>query len=220
MKTLLVEDDPLLGQGIADALAYQSHLVEWVTTGRQAISFAESTEFDVIILDLGLPDIDGLDVLKKIRTAKITTPILILTARSTPGEKVAGLDSGADDYMIKPFDVPELMARLRALQRRESSQKSAFICHGDIVLNPVGTAVSKKGIAVDLSRQEYDLLHHLMKRPEQTFTREALVDKLYNWDRNVESNTVEVYVHHLRKKLGKEIITTMRGIGYRLGDIH
>jgi DNA-binding response OmpR family regulator len=119
MKTLLVEDDPLLGQGIADALAYQSHLVEWVTTGRQAISFAESTEFDVIILDLGLPDIDGLDVLKKIRTAKITTPILILTARSTPGEKVAGLDSGADDYMIKPFDVPELMARLRALQRRE-----------------------------------------------------------------------------------------------------
>lgn len=218
MKTLLVEDDPLLGQGIADALDYHNHVVEWVSTGKNALSFATASQFDVIILDLGLPDMDGLDVLRQLRNHKITTPVLILTARSTSGEKVTGLDYGADDYMIKPFDLPEFMARLRALQRRDSHQKTQTISHADIELNPANSSVFKSGVPVDLSRHEYDLLQHLMNRPEQIFSREVLVDKLYNWDNDVGSNTVEVYVHHLRKKLGKNIIKTIRGIGYRLGD--
>ena len=218
MKILLVEDDPLLGQGIADALTYQSYIVEWVKTGKQAISFANASQFDVIILDLGLPDRDGLDVLQELRNNKILTPILILTARSTSGEKVTGLDRGADDYMVKPFDVPELMARLRALQRRESQQKSSIITHGCIEINPANFSLSQYGKPIPLSRHEYDLLLHLINRPNQVFSREALVDKLYNWDNEVSSNTVEVYVHHLRKKLGKDIIKTVRGIGYQLGS--
>ena len=218
MKTLLVEDDPLLGQGIADALTYQSHLVEWVKTGQHALSFAHASQFDVIILDLGLPDMDGLDVLQQLRNDKVLTPVLILTARSTSGEKVTGLDRGADDYMVKPFDVPELMARLRALQRRESQQKSPIITHGNLEIDPANLSLSKNGEPISLSRHEYDLLLHMINRPTQVFSREALVDKLYNWDNDVSSNTVEVYVHHLRKKLGKHIIKTIRGIGYQLGS--
>ncbi len=218
MKTLLVEDDPLLGQGIADALNYHNHLVEWVRCGQQALNFAEASEFDVIILDLGLPDIDGLNVLKKLRNKNITTPILILTARSTSGEKVTGLDYGADDYMVKPFDLPELLARLRALHRRESHQKSPTISHQNIRIDPAVASVFHNDMIIDLSRHEYDLLLLLMTRPEQIFSRQSLVDKLYTWDNVVGSNTVEVYVHHLRKKLGKNVIKTIRGIGYRLGD--
>ncbi|MAY42367.1 MULTISPECIES: response regulator [unclassified Neptuniibacter] len=218
MKTLLVEDDPLLGQGIADALDHHNHVVEWVRTGKEALSFVTASQYDVIVLDLGLPDIDGLNVLKQFRNSKITTPVLILTARNASGEKVLGLDYGADDYMIKPFDLPELMARLRALQRRDSLQKTQIISHTDIELNPANNSVLKSGVPIDLSRHEYDLLQHLMNRPEQVFSREILVDKLYNWDNDVSSNTIEVYVHHLRKKLGKNIIKTVRGIGYRLGD--
>jgi two-component system response regulator QseB len=217
MKILVVEDDPLLGQGILDALAYQSHLVEWITTGKQAITFATASQFDVIILDLGLPDIDGLSVIKKLRAKNVTSPILILTARDSSGEKVKGLDLGADDYMVKPFDLPELMARLRALQRREIQQKSPTLKHSNIEINPANYTVMQNDLPVNLSRHEFDLLQHLMARPTQVFSREALADKLYNWDNDVGSNTVEVYIHHLRKKLGRNIIKTTRGIGYQLG---
>jgi DNA-binding response OmpR family regulator len=217
MKTLLVEDDPLLGQGIQDALSYNGYRVEWVQNGRQALSFAESAEFDVMVLDLGLPDLDGLAVLKQLRTQQFDTPILILTARDSTEEKVAGLDLGADDYMVKPFDLPELMARLRALQRRESQQRAPTLRHADIEINPANHTVLQGNTPVALSRHEFNLLHYLMARPEQVFSRQALTDKLYSWDQDVGSNTVEVYIHHLRKKLGKDIVQTVRGIGYKLG---
>lgn len=217
MKTLVVEDDLLLGQGIVDALTYNNYLVEWVKNGKEALSFATASIFDVIILDLGLPDINGLDVLKQLRARQVSTPILILTARGTTNEKVTGLDHGADDYMIKPFDLPELMARLRALQRREIQQKSPTLRHGDIEINPANYTVTRDSVPVTLSRHEFQLLQHLMSRPEQVFSRENLVDKLYSWDQDVGSNTVEVYIHYLRKKLGKDIIKTVRGIGYQLG---
>lgn len=217
MKTLLVEDDPLLGLGIQDALTYNGYRVEWVKSGQQALSFAESTDFDVIVLDLGLPDIDGLTVLKRLRSQQNKTPILILTARGSTEEKVTGLDHGADDYMVKPFDLPELMARLRAMQRRDTQQRAPILSHGSIELNPANHTVLKEGNAVTLSRHEFDLLHYFIARPDQVFSRQTLTDKLYSWDQDVGSNTVEVYIHHLRKKLGKNIVTTVRGIGYKLG---
>lgn len=218
MKTLVVEDDPLLGQGIVDALTYQNYLTEWAKNGKQALNFATASDFDVIILDLGLPDIDGLEVLKQLRNQRISTPVLILTARGTTHEKVTGLDVGADDYMVKPFDLPELTARLRALQRRESQQKSATLKYGSIEINPANFTVTQNAHPVTVSRHEFQLLQHFISRPDQVFSREALVDKLYSWDQDVGSNTVEVYIHHLRRKLGKEIIKTVRGIGYQLGN--
>lgn len=218
MKTLVVEDDPLLGQGIVDALSYHNYLTEWAKNGTEALNFATASDFDIIILDLGLPDIDGLKVLNLLRQKRVTTPILILTARGSTSEKVIGLDYGADDYMVKPFDLPELMARLRALQRRESQQKSSTMKHGAIAINPANYSVYKGEDPVSLSRHEFQLLHHLMSRPEQVFSRDMLVDKIYTWDQDVCSNTVEVYIHHLRKKLGKNVIKTVRGIGYQLGE--
>ena len=191
MKILLVEDDSLLGQGIADALTYQSHIVEWVKSGREAMSFASASQFDVINLDLGLPDVDGLEVLQQLRNDKILTPVLILTARSTSGEKVTGLDRGADDYMVKPFDVPELMARLRALQRRESQQKSSTINHGNIEIDPANFSLTQNGMPITLSRHEYDLLLHLLNR-----LAKCLVAK--HWWINFITGTTKLAVIPLR----------------------
>lgn len=217
MKTLLVEDDPLLGQGVLDGLSYHDYRVEWAQNGSQALNFAKLSTFDVIVLDLGLPDIDGLSVLKQLRAQSIDTPILILTARDATEEKVAGLDLGADDYMVKPFDLPELMARLRALVRREGQKRTPTLKHGKIEINPSHHTVHLDNLEIALSRHEFSLLQYLMSRPDQVFSKQTLTDKLYSWDQDVGSNTVEVYVHHLRKKLGKDVIQTIRGVGYKLG---
>jgi DNA-binding response OmpR family regulator len=219
MRALIVEDDPLLGQGIMDALDDDGHRCEWVMRGMAAVEQARLIEFDIVVLDLGLPDIDGFEVIKRLRAAHISTPILILTARDTSSEKVIGLDAGADDYMVKPFDLPELLARLRALHRRLGQNKSSEVQHGGLVINQSSRTVMQDGTSITLSRHEFDLLSYLLHRPDQVFSREALVDKLYSWDQEVGSNTVEVYVHHLRKKLGKGVIKTVRGIGYQLGQI-
>lgn len=217
MKTLVVEDDPLLGQGIVDALGYQKQVVEWAKNGRGALDMVASTAFDVIILDLGLPDMDGITVLKKLRSQGVETPVLILTARDATDEKVSGLDAGADDYMAKPFDLPELSARLRALVRRGAGVKTPTLTHGSIEIDPAAHSVCVNGEAVSLSRYEFDLLHHLVAHPGRVYSREALVEQLYSWSDDVGSNTIEVYIHHLRKKLGKQVIETVRGVGYRLG---
>jgi DNA-binding response OmpR family regulator len=219
MKILLVEDDPLLGEGVADAFKYQGHVVEWACSGQQALTLAQGSVFDVVVLDLGLPDMEGLAVLSALRKAKLTMPVLILTARDSCDEKVLGLDQGADDYMAKPFDLPELLARLRALVRRHAGRVEPVLSYQGIEVNPAEHSVMYQGQAVAMSRHEFELLSHLMAYPTRVFSREVLVEQLYSWSEDIGSNTVEVYVHHLRKKLGKSVIETVRGVGYRLGQL-
>ncbi len=219
MKVLLVEDDPLLGQGIVDALKYHKYIVEWAQTGKSALQQMTSTVFDVAVLDIGLPDMSGLEVLQQWRRQGVAIPVLILTALDSSQDKVSGLDSGADDYMAKPFDVPEMMARLRALVRRSQGIQSPLIQHGRLEIDPAAYAARIGDDTLKLSRLEFDLLLHLVTHPNRVFTREALVEQLYSWSDDIGSNTVEVYIHHLRKKLGKDSIRTVRGVGYQIGEI-
>ncbi|MDF2181033.1 response regulator transcription factor [Neptuniibacter sp. CAU 1671] len=219
MKVLLVEDDPLLGQGIVDALKYHKYIVEWAQTGKSALQQMTSTVFDVAVLDIGLPDMSGLEVLQQWRRQGVAIPVLILTALDSSQDKVSGLDSGADDYMAKPFDVPEMMARLRALVRRSQGIQSPLIQHGRLEIDPAAYAARIGDDTLKLSRLEFDLLLHLVTHPNRVFTREALVEQLYSWSDEIGSNTVEVYIHHLRKKLGKDSIRTVRGVGYQIGEI-
>ncbi len=219
MKVLLVEDDPLLGQGIVDALKYHKYIVEWAQTGKSALQQMAATVFDVAVLDIGLPDMSGLEVLQQWRRQGVAIPVLILTALDSSQDKVSGLDSGADDYMAKPFDVPEMMARLRALVRRSQGIQSPLIQHGRLEIDPAAYSARIGDDTLKLSRLEFDLLLHLVTHPNRVFTREALVEQLYSWSDEIGSNTVEVYIHHLRKKLGKDSIRTVRGVGYQIGEI-
>lgn len=219
MKVLLVEDDPLLGQGIVDALKYHKYIVEWAQTGKSALQQMTSTVFDVAVLDIGLPDMSGLEVLQQWRRQGVAIPVLILTALDSSQDKVSGLDSGADDYMAKPFDVPEMMARLRALVRRSQGIQSPLIQHGRLEIDPAAYSARIGDDILKLSRLEFDLLLHLVTHPNRVFTREALIEQLYSWSDDIGSNTVEVYIHHLRKKLGKDSIRTVRGVGYQIGEI-
>ncbi len=173
-----------------------------------------SEHFDCVILDLGLPDMDGLDVLKQARDKKVTTPVLILTARDQLNDKIRGLDNGADDYLLKPFDIEELEARLRALKRRMGGRASPNIIIGDVQVDPSARSANYKGDAVKLSRREYDLLLELASHPGQVQTRAKLEELLYGWNEEVESNAMEVHIHNLRKKLGTKFIRTVRGVGY------
>ncbi|MFW1678745.1 response regulator [Pontibacter sp. JAM-7] len=219
MKVLLVEDDLLLGQGIVDALKYHKHLVEWAQTGKAALQQISSTVFDVAILDIGLPDLSGIDVLQQWRRQGVAIPVLMLTALDSSADKVSGLDSGADDYMAKPFDVPEMLARLRALVRRSQGIQSPLIQHGRLEIDPAAYTACIDGEALKLSRLEFDLLMHLVTHPNRVFSREALVEQLYSWNDEIGSNTIEVYIHHLRKKLGRGSVRTVRGVGYQIGEI-
>lgn len=218
MKILLVEDDELLGDGIRAGLMLSAFAVDWVRRGERALAALDSHEYDACILDLGLPGQDGLTVLQQLRRTENAVPVLVLTARDTAADKIGGLDSGADDYMTKPFDLEELMARLRALIRRASGNASPVLRHGDIVLDPVSRRVSRAGEEVHLSGREYALLLDFLTHPKRLRSRSQLEDSLYSWGEEAGSNTVEVYIHHLRKKLGAGIIVTLRGRGYRLGD--
>jgi DNA-binding response OmpR family regulator len=218
LRILLVEDDALLGDGIRAGLGLSAFAVDWVTNGEAALRALADNAYDACVLDLGLPGKDGLSVLREFRRSGRTTPILVLTARDTQEDKIAGLDCGADDYLTKPFDLAELMARLRALIRRANGRAEPVIEHGDIRLDPASREVSRAGEAVILSAREYALLLDFLTHPRHIRTRAQLEDSLYSWGEEVSSNTVEVYVHHLRKKLGVGIIRTLRGRGYRLGD--
>lgn len=219
MRLLLVEDDPLIGDGIRAGLRQEDYSVDWFTEARTAEMALQSEQYDLMILDLGLPDKSGLEILKHLRAKGSELPVLILTARDAINDRVAGLDTGADDYMLKPFDLDELSARLRALLRRSSGRASSEIIHGDITLDPAAHSVTKNSVTIDISPREYAVLHLLLSNTGKVMSRGRLEEGLYSWDGEVESNAIEVYVHHLRKKLGAELIRTIRGVGYIIDPV-
>lgn len=217
MRVLLIEDDPLIGDGIRVALELEGYAVDWLRNGEQGLSALKHEEYAACILDVGLPQKDGLQILKAARQSSITIPVLIVTARDAASEKIAGLDSGADDYLTKPFDIDELKARLRALIRRSAGQVTTVLSWRDIVLDPVARRVTKAGQPILLSSREYTILHDFMLYPERVRTKAQIEESLYGWGSEVESNAVEVHIHHLRRKLGAEVIKTIRNVGYVLG---
>lgn len=216
MQILLVEDDRPLAQGLQKALQHQGYTVNHVATGQAALHVIKSERPDIMILDIGLPDVSGLSILRQLRDKQDMLPILLLTARDSTSDKVAGLDSGADDYLAKPFEMTELLARLRVFERRLASVKSTSIVIGDVCLDTLQQSVSCKGKDVTLARREYMLLKNLMENAGRVQTRETLETRLYNWGEEVSSNALEVHIHHLRRKLGEKFIKTIRGVGYKI----
>ncbi|HBN16291.1 MAG: DNA-binding response regulator [Gammaproteobacteria bacterium] len=216
MRVLLVEDDESLANGILTALRSESYTIDPVNDGRSALHAVSSEHFDLVILDLGLPKLDGLSVLRAMRDRSLRTPVLILTARDGIKDRIAGLDAGADDYLIKPFDTDELKARLRALLRRSAGRAAPIIEMRDVTLNPGNQQVTYQGQMISLSRNEYLLLHELLSQPDRVLTRDQLEQCLYGWADDVDSNTLEVHIHHLRKKLYPQLIRTLRGVGYMI----
>ena len=213
---MLVEDDALLGDGIRAGLMLASYAVDWVRDGELALRALADHSYDVCVLDLGLPKKDGIAVLRELRASKNKTPVIVLTARDTKNDKIIGLDSGADHYLTKPFDLGELLAHIRALSRRVGAVVQPLLTHGTVTLDPATKQAAVGGQAVALSGKEYALLLDLMSHPTHIRSRAQLEESLYAWGDEVESNAVEVYIHHLRKKLGAEFIQTVRGLGYRL----
>ena len=216
MRVLLVEDDALLGAAIQAGLEQSDYTVDWLRDGAQAASALRTAEPDLLILDIGLPGRSGLEVLAELRARGSNLPVLLLTARDTVSDRIAGLDRGADDYLVKPFDLGELTARLRAIARRRGGRAEAVIRHGDLVLDPASRAVTMAGESVSLSAKATMILEALLERPGIPVSRERLELTLYGWNEGVDSNTIEVHVHHLRKKLGKDLIRTVRGLGYMI----
>ena len=214
MRILLVEDDALLGDGVCAGLRRDDNSVDWVKNGETALSAIAGTQYDCVILDIGLPKMSGLDVLNHIRESDNTVPVLILTAQDDIADRVKGLDAGADDYMIKPFEFAELCARLRALTRRTRGKASESIRYKGINIDTSAHTVEYDGKPVELSRREYTLLIEMLTNQGRVLSRQHLEQKLYSWGDEIESNTIEVYIHHLRKKLYSELIKTVRGIGY------
>jgi DNA-binding response OmpR family regulator len=219
MKLLLVEDDALLGEGVRAGLKQAGFAVDWVQDGLAAKVALDSEEYDLLVLDLGLPKLSGMDLLKSVRAKRASLPVLILTARDTVADRVAGLNAGADDYLVKPFDLDELIARLNALLRRSAGQVELTLQHGAIELTPASHQVRLAGTDVSMSAREFSLLHTLLLHTGRVHSREQLEQTLYGWGEEVESNAIEVHVHHLRKKLGSDLIRTLRGVGYVIDKV-
>lgn len=219
MKLLLVEDDALLGDGVRAGLKQAGFAVDWVQDGLAAKVALDSEEYDLLVLDLGLPKLSGMDLLKSVRAKRASLPVLILTARDTVADRVAGLNAGADDYLVKPFDLDELIARLNALLRRSAGQVELTLQHGAIELTPSIHQVRLAGTDVSMSAREFSLLHTLLLHTGRVHSREQLEQTLYGWGEEVESNAIEVHVHHLRKKLGSDLIRTLRGVGYVIDKV-
>ncbi|MEY2908242.1 MAG: hypothetical protein RLZZ602_765 [Pseudomonadota bacterium] len=217
MRLLLVEDDQELSRAVEHALATEGYTVDAVSTGAGALFLAGEADYDAVVLDLGLPDIDGLQVLAKLRLQHSALPVLILTARDSVEDRVGGLDAGADDYLSKPFDIPELVARLRAVTRRAVGRSANTLNVGDVTLDPAAHTVQCSGQVIEVSGKEYALLHKFMENPGRLLTKDQLESSLYAWGESISSNAVEVYIHGLRKKIGKDFIKTVRGIGYGVG---
>lgn len=216
MRILVVEDDEVLMNGLQVGLAISGFTVDAVGTCDEAAAALAACGFDALVLDLMLPDGSGLDLLASLRSQGATLPVLLLTARDAVSDRINGLDAGADDYLCKPFDLDEVAARLRALIRRSAGRASAILTWKNIALDPSRLAVTRGGEPVRLSRREFSVLHALMERPGRILSKSQLEERLYGWQEDVESNTVEVHIHHLRAKLGSRLIETVRGIGYRL----
>jgi two-component system OmpR family response regulator/two-component system response regulator QseB len=214
MRILLVEDDRLLGDGLKAGLTQAGYAVDWLRDGEAAVAALSAEAFAAVVLDLGLPRRDGLSVLQWLRARHDATPVLILTARDQLEDKVRGLDLGADDYVLKPFDLDEVAARLRALVRRAHGRPEPVLTLGEVELNPAARTVTRAGQAVELTTREFDLLHLLLENAGRVLTRRSLEEQLYTWDEAVDSNALEVHIHHLRRKLGGDLIRTVRGVGY------
>lgn len=214
MRILLVEDDKLLGSGLVTGLQHENYSIDWVKNGEDALLAFTAAPYDAAILDIGLPKMSGLDVLKNTRSRDISTPVLILTAQDAIADRVAGLDAGADDYLTKPFELDELCARLRALTRRSKGLSQQLIKHKDIIIDSSAHSVTVNDKNIELSRREFALLEELVSSAGRVLSRAFLEEKLYSWDNEVDSNAIEVYIHHLRKKFGSELIKTIRGVGY------
>jgi two-component system response regulator QseB len=218
MRVLLAEDDAMIGAAVRDRLRGQGFAVDWVRDGRAADMALAGDSYDLLLLDLGLPGREGLAVLKGLRARGSTLPVVILTARDAVDDRVAGLDAGADDYIVKPFDLKELEARLRAVLRRQAGHASSVIEHGRLSLDLVAHELRQDGVLVPLSPREFALLHALLERPGRVLSRTQLEERLYGWGEEVGSNVVEVHIHSLRRKLGTELIRNVRGVGYRVPE--
>jgi two-component system OmpR family response regulator len=214
MRLLLVEDDTLIGETVLDLLRAERFAVDWVRDGEMADTALKAERYDLVLLDLGLPRRDGLEVLRALRARGDSIPVLILTARDAVADRVAGLNAGADDYVLKPYDLDELLARIHALLRRARGRADPAVVYQDLRLDPVTHEASKGGEPVVLSAREWTVLETLMSRPGVVFSRAQLEEKLYGWKDDISSNAVEVYIHGLRKKLGTGVIQNVRGLGY------
>jgi two-component system, OmpR family, response regulator QseB len=214
MRLLLVEDDPMIGESVHLGLSQDGYAVDWVRDGQTAEAALEAEPYDLLLLDLGLPRKDGLQVLRGLRERQQKLPVLILTARDAVADRVAGLDAGADDYLVKPFDLDELAARIRALLRRQAGRAEPLLQHGGLSLNPARHEILLDGRLLRLSAREQAILLALLERPGLPLSRAQLEQRVYSWKDDVESNAVEVHIHSLRRKLGAEWILNLRGVGY------
>ncbi|MDO4232731.1 MAG: response regulator [Lautropia sp.] len=218
MRILLIEDDMAIGDGILHGLGRHGFVVDWLTDGEQGRDALSAAPYDAVVLDLGLPRCDGMTVLAHWRSKGLMTPVLILTARDALPDRLAGLHAGADDYLAKPFALDEVHARLLALIRRSQGTAAPGLHYGALSLDPVSRSVSLRGEALELSPREFMLLELLLCGPSRVYSRAQIEDRLYGWDQEIDSNAVEVHVHHLRRKIGRDFIRTRRGIGYQLGE--
>jgi two-component system response regulator QseB len=216
MRLLLVEDDEMIAETVLDSMRREGYAIDWAQDGRAAELSLANDVYDLVLLDLGLPGKDGIQLLRSYRRHGGGAPVIMLTARDAVNDRVRGLDAGADDYLIKPFDLDELAARARALLRRRTGQKQPIYAHGGLTLDPAAHEVTKAGVPLTLVPREFALLQALIEEPTRVFTRAELEDKLYGWGEEVGSNTIEVHVHSLRRKIGAEQVVTVRGVGYRL----
>ncbi|MDD5177093.1 MAG: response regulator [Sterolibacterium sp.] len=214
MRVLLVEDDPQLGDGLAAGMRQSGFAVDWLKDGASADAALKSESFDLVVLDLGLPRLSGMELLRRLRARKEMLPVLILTARDAVADKIAGLDAGADDYLVKPIDLDELAARLRALTRRSGGRAVPKLIHGALELDPASHQVLLAGQPVDMGTREFAILHALLANAGHVMTRTQLESSIYGWSEEPDSNAVEVHIHHLRRKLGADFIKTLRGVGY------
>jgi DNA-binding response OmpR family regulator len=220
MRILLIEDDPMIGEAVADGLRADGYTIDWVRDGRAgAAALAAATPYALVLLDLGLPGRDGLALLREARARRNRTPVLLMTARDTVADRVAGLDAGADDYLVKPFDLDELLARVRALLRRAAGRAEPALEIGSLRIDPATHSASLRGAPLALSAREFALLWALAERPGAVLSRAQLEEKLYGWNDAVGSNAVEVHIHHLRRKLPEGAIRNVRGVGYALGEL-
>lgn len=215
MRILFIEDDDMLGKATTLGLK-KDFTVDWFQSAEEGLSATETSEFDLLLLDINLPGMSGLELLTKLRDRKLALPVLLLTARDRTEQKIEGLDLGADDYMIKPFDLNELKARIRALERRSQGRSTTIIKHNNIELDVAGKSITKNNKTIDLSARELVIITILMQNIGKTLSKEQIEDKLYGFDIEIESNAIEVHISNLRKKLGKDFIQTKRGIGYTI----
>ncbi|WP_324781140.1 response regulator transcription factor [Thiobacillus sedimenti] len=216
MRILLVEDDPMIGEAVSTALKDAAYAVDWVRDGKSASRVLEAAEHQAVLLDLGLPERDGLEVLRRLREADRTLPVIIVTARDSVDDRIQGLDLGADDYLVKPFDVNELLARMRAVIRRQGGQAAPILGNGRISLDPATREATCGDRTVTLSAREFALLQALLLRPGAILTRAELEERIYGWNEEVESNAVDFLIHGVRRKLGQDVIKNVRGAGWRV----